>query len=96
MNGVKDGTFRWFPSYLTNKYQYVDMEEVQSEISSIILLSHRDPFWVHVFLFHTSMISGIRNQGIFIFNTTKSYGQLNNTSLQKHNPYSRYQSNISR
>ena len=44
-----------------------------------------------------SMESGIRNQEIFIFNTTKAFGQVNSTCLQKkHTPYSRYQSNISR
>ena len=94
MNGVKDGTFRWFPSYFTNKYQYVDMEEVQSEISSIKLLSHRDPFWVHVFLFHTSMISGIRES---LFLTQQNHmDNLKVPLYKKHTPYSRYQSNISR
>ena len=32
--GVEDNVLRWF-SYLTGKYQYVDMERVRSEISSI-------------------------------------------------------------
>ena len=33
--GVKDNAFRWFSSYLTGRYQYVDMEGVLSEISHI-------------------------------------------------------------
>ena len=44
-----------------------------------------------------NIYSDIRNQEIFIFNTTKAFGQVNSTCLQKkHTPYSRYQSNISR
>ena len=43
------------------------------------------------------MDQNIRNQEIFIFNTTKTVGQVNSTCLQKnHTPYFRYQSNMSR
>ena len=50
--GVKGNASRWFSSYLTGRYQYVDMEGVRSEK----LVFHRDPFWAHFFSFYTSMI----------------------------------------
>ena len=54
--GVKGNASRWLSSYLTGRYQYVDMEGVWSEISYINLVFHRDPFWAHFFSFYTSMI----------------------------------------
>ena len=81
--GFRGIVFEWLNSYLNNRTQYVSYNNCESSLRDFYVVSHKDPFWVHYYLYSMLMVIHQMYLTLFCLQMTPLFFIRTKTSVAK-------------